>query len=256
MKIKKGIIIVFFFIIAAFLSKAAMAADIDKAHTFFYKGNSSYREGKFDEAVNSYENALKTGYESGPLYYNLGNAYFKKGFLGKAILNYLRAKRLMPEDADLKSNLEYARSLIKKRIMPKPKNRFTKSFLAVANYFTLDSITLVCSVLYFSLAGFFVFILLKKPKRPFVYAGVAVSFFFILSVALFLSRIEAALAEKAVIIEKKAPCRFEPFGNATVFFTLNEGQDVDIISAERGWVKIRRPDSKEGWVKEKDLGRL
>src|SRR4029077_19623718 len=49
------------------------------------------------------------GHESGPVYFNLGNAYFRAGNPGRAILNYERARRLMPRDPDLHANLGFAR---------------------------------------------------------------------------------------------------------------------------------------------------
>ena len=38
---------------------------------------------------------------SGRLFYNLGNAYFKAGELGRTVLNYNRAQKLMPYDKDV-----------------------------------------------------------------------------------------------------------------------------------------------------------
>ena len=79
----------------------------------FVEANQLYSETSFKEAVTLYEKILDTGYESAPLYYNLGNNYFKIGSLGKAILSYERSKRLNPGDGDLISNLDFAYSLVK-----------------------------------------------------------------------------------------------------------------------------------------------
>jgi len=56
------------------------------------------------------------GIENGQLFYNLANAYLLTGDLGRAILNYRRAASLIPNDPNLRQNLEYARSQCRDRI--------------------------------------------------------------------------------------------------------------------------------------------
>ena len=49
-------------------------------------GNRQYKNGKYEDAVESYEKCLKLHARSSAVYYNLGNAYFQAGDLGRAIL--------------------------------------------------------------------------------------------------------------------------------------------------------------------------
>ncbi len=69
-----------------------------------------YEEGSFQEAAMSYERLVGLGYHDPTLYYNLANAYYRADDFGRAALNYLRAERLAPFDADIRANLELARS--------------------------------------------------------------------------------------------------------------------------------------------------
>lgn len=48
---------------------------------------------------------------SGPLYFNLANAYLQSGKVGPAIANYLRAEKLMPGDDRVAAGLQAARTL-------------------------------------------------------------------------------------------------------------------------------------------------
>ena len=75
----------------------------------FAMANKFYESKDYDSAIRLYESVLKQGTESAALRFNLGNAYFKKGDLGRSVLNYLRAKRLDPTDEDIRHNLEFAR---------------------------------------------------------------------------------------------------------------------------------------------------
>ena len=63
------------------------------------------------------------GIENGRLFYNIGNIYFRLGDTGKAILNYRRAERFIPNDVNLQQNLNYARSRCVDRIDPKPQTQ-------------------------------------------------------------------------------------------------------------------------------------
>ena len=71
--------------------------------------NALYEDGLYEQAARSYQQLADKGYDDPALYYNLGNAYFKQGDLGRAILNYLRAERIAPRDDDVKANLDFAR---------------------------------------------------------------------------------------------------------------------------------------------------
>ena len=72
--------------------------------------NALYEDGRYEQAARSFQQLVDKGYGDPVLYYNLGNAYFKQGDIGRAILNYLRAERLAPRDDDIRANLDFARS--------------------------------------------------------------------------------------------------------------------------------------------------
>lgn len=217
----------------------------------FYQGNSYYSEEGFEEAITYYEKALDSGFESGPLYYNLGNAYFKNGFLGKAILNYLRAKRFMPKDADLRSNLDYAQSLIKGGIIVPKRDWFGRMFFGMVDSFSLNRITLFSAVLYFILSALVILIIVAKNLRKLCsYISGILAILLILWLSIFFTQFYETIVQKqAVITVESSDSKFEPFDEATTFFTLNEGEGVTVIASKNDWVKIRRPDGKQGWIK-------
>ena len=57
-----------------------------------------------------YEDAIKNEGISSELLYNLGNAYYRTGNNGKAMLNYERALLMSPNDSDILANIEFVRS--------------------------------------------------------------------------------------------------------------------------------------------------
>src|SRR5689334_10723423 len=76
----------------------------------FEAANRMYEEGKFTNAVSAYDQLLQGGNASAAVYFNRGNAEFKLGRLGKAIASYRQAQLLAPRDADLRANLQLART--------------------------------------------------------------------------------------------------------------------------------------------------
>ena len=113
---KKRII---FCILSLFLVIPAMAGEkplIHEGYEILYKANEAYKHGAYEKAATAYEQLIQRGGASGSIMYNLGNCYFRMNLLGKAILNYERAKRLMPRDPDLDFNLRYARDRTKDKI--------------------------------------------------------------------------------------------------------------------------------------------
>ena len=229
--------------------------DAARARSFFYEGNARYSEEKYEEAISYYEKALSQGLESGQLYYNLGNAYFKRGSLGKAILYYLRSEKLMPHDADLSANLGYAQSLVKGGIVKSGGNWFARVFLTLAMSLSMDRFTLLNELLYLALIFLLTLTLMNRPLRKhLLYVNITLLVALIVALSLFAARYNREFYEtEAVIVARETDCKFEPFIGATTFFTLSEGQSVLVLTSKKDWLKIKRPDGKQGWVKSSEL---
>lgn len=96
-------------IIFSILLLTGMASVFSQEQDEFEMGNKFYQDKDYDSAIRMYQSVLNQGLESAPLYFNMGNANFKKGDLGMAVLNYLKARRLDPADEDIIHNLEFAK---------------------------------------------------------------------------------------------------------------------------------------------------
>ena len=89
------------------ISHAAAAA---AAAAAFESANKLYEEGKFADAASAYEKMGQSGETSAALFFNLGNAFFKSGQIGRAIAAYRTAEQIAPRDPDLRANLQFARN--------------------------------------------------------------------------------------------------------------------------------------------------
>ena len=79
-------------------------------------GNRAYIDGNYEKAIEEYSVIIDGGEYSMKLYYNLANAYFKLGKMGKAILYYNKALRIAPSQDDIRHNLALAEAQTKDRI--------------------------------------------------------------------------------------------------------------------------------------------
>jgi len=125
--------------IALFLFGLIRPADAgmskDQAYALFGQANQSFREANSarnpEQAEQLYEKAIlvferiinEGGFKNAKLYYNLANAYFLKGDIGKAILNYRRAEKLDNSDANIQKNLAFARSKRIDKVVMKTEKR-------------------------------------------------------------------------------------------------------------------------------------
>ena len=112
----------------------------------FDSGNKFYENKDFESAARMYENIRSQGFESAELYFNLGNAYFKQGKLGEAILNYMRAQRLNPSDEDIRHNLEFARQFSRVQMEGVELNPINSLFASVVGEYHLNVLAWLSSL--------------------------------------------------------------------------------------------------------------
>lgn len=222
----------------------------------FNRANVCYEQSDYDEAIKQYQSILESGWESGNLYYNLGNCYFKKGQLGRAILNYEKARRLIPQDKDLEFNYTHARSLIKGQAVVGRKSLFLRAGSNLFEKFTLDGLAILISAFYILfLAGILAGLFFKRFRRKIFALAAFAGIFFAVGLTGFIGK-RALLNKEAVITVEQVDAKFEPMDKATAYFSLYEGMKVEIVSSKDSWYKVRRPDNKSGWVPRASLDKL
>ena len=138
-----------FFIIPCFFIPVLLAFCAPSAEDDFRGACNFYEKGDYKAAIREYNKILDTGYESGELYYDLGNSYFKDGRLGMAVLSYERARNLMPRDGDLESNYRYVLNRLRHSAAPKPAILPFRIFNKLEFYFTVNEFAVFLSLLFF-----------------------------------------------------------------------------------------------------------
>jgi len=245
-------IFILFALFSLFFPETGFAIN-DRETSAYQRANVYYEQGNFDEAIKQYNIILDSGFESGSLYYNLGNCYFKKGELGRALLNYEKARRLIPLDKDLESNYEYACSLIKNGAVSPGRGLAPKVFDNFFDKFTVDGLTILLSALYVLILISVLISLFFRPfKKQALILAVFAGLFFIGVFAGLTGKI-ALLDKEAIVIAERADAKFEPMDKATTHFTVYEGMKIEVTASKGNWYKVRRHDNKSGWLQQDNL---
>ncbi|MCL4856251.1 MAG: tetratricopeptide repeat protein, partial [Flavobacteriales bacterium] len=75
----------------------AFATSVADPNIKFTEANKLYAEAKYREAIEVYNELIKSDHLSAEIYYNLGNANYKLDEIAAAILNYEKALKLKPD---------------------------------------------------------------------------------------------------------------------------------------------------------------
>ena len=219
--------------------------------------DSAYAQGHYQQAIKDYEQLLQQG-ASADLYYNLGNAYYRTENMTRAVLNYERALLLSPGDADIRFNLQMARSKTIDKITPESEMFFVTWYRSLVNLMSVDAwarTALIALALAIVLVLVFLFagrIWLRKVG--FFGAAILVLLFLVSNFFAYMQKRELVNRHGAIVMESAVTVKSTPAAQGTDLFILHEGTKVDIIDgAMKGWKRIRVADGKEGWVETKQI---
>ncbi|MBI2720886.1 MAG: tetratricopeptide repeat protein [Bacteroidetes bacterium] len=222
------------------------------------KAEKAYDSKNYPEAIKLYEKLVSDGYKSYQLFFNLGNSYYRNKQLGKAIYNYELARKLNPNDEDVRINLGIAAAKTMDKIDSK-ENFFISavksnllSFYDTKGWAWLNIICIIilCVSIYVFVISYN--IILKRVSFLIILillTGAIATYF------LGYSALKSKYDNKfAIITAMETKIMNEPTGNATSKFSLHEGTKIRIVENNGDWVLIKLDNGNEGWVKMADVG--
>ena len=216
------------------------------------QANTAYINGDYRGAAEQYEQLVAQSYVGDRLFYNLGNAYFKSGELGRSILNYNKALKLRPYDRDIAYNLSVANTQVKDKIDEIPEfflSRWVQAWRSSLDSNAWAVVSLVLLAL--TLAGVLLFLLTDRTgwRRTGFFAGVCFGVFFVVTVVFAaVERRELTDASEAIVLVQAASVKSSPKAGGSDIFLIHEGTKVTILSEYDGWTEIMIADGNKGWV--------
>lgn len=212
------------------LPLALLAGDFETA-------SQAYAQGRYREAARLYERLAAREDVSADVYYNLGGCYYQLKDVGRALLNYERARLISPRDADLAYNLEAAKSLRRDNL---PENQPWGGFSLNEALWSLTLVNL-------GLAAVLMLRLYRKPEWSAYVLIVALVLELCCGAGLAFKFWQALSDERAVILDSEVTALAGPQPGDTALFKLHAGSSVAIRASENGWSLIEA-GSQQGWL--------
>ncbi|MGE3536271.1 MAG: tetratricopeptide repeat protein [Candidatus Tectimicrobiota bacterium] len=213
---------------------------------------------QYEQAIAGYEQLIAAGVQNAKLYYNLGNAYFRRHDLGRAITQYRRGLRLEPGNRQLQANLSYARS---QRIdhFEAPQQRsllqqlfFWQSELSLHTQWTL---ALLSYLLVWS--GLFAHLRWQRAALRWGLLGVACACL-LFTVSSALTQQQHTSARAGVIITDEVVVRK---GNGESYAPqlpqpLHAGTEFAVLEERGAWLAIQLDNGTSGWIRRESAALL
>lgn len=246
-------IFVMVLIAVAFSAKGAIPAP----DSLWYKANDAYAMGEYGNAAEIYRLIEKEGYVSAGLFYNMGNAYYKQGNKGKAILYYEKALKLDPSNMDIKTNLEIARLNTLDKIDVLPEFILTTWIKDIRNMMSSNkwgySAIIFLAITALLLIGYN--FAPSTGQRKFSFILACVTLLLALFSVLFAVNLRknAGSENYAVVMSPVGNVKSAPNATGNNLFILHEGAKIEVLEKVGGWNRIELSDGRQGWMQASDM---
>jgi len=238
----------------------------------FAAGNAAYEAGDYTTAIDRYMEVANAGIAHVDLYYNLGNAFFKKDDLGHAVLWYERALQLDPHSDDVRANLAVVHGMLRDQQLLPAHSRMRDVLMGWHRNLTVGESVAIACVFYalFTLAAlclvfrrsrvvtaFYRVVSWVSPGRLFglqmrgdILLGMATAAVFALVFAgsAYARAREGRLHAHSVVVNQEVAVFSGPSREATIQFKIHEGTIVSVRDSRDGWVRVDLPGDLSGWV--------
>jgi tetratricopeptide (TPR) repeat protein len=240
------------------LSAVAGSGPAQEAAALFSSGNDLYAAGNYEEAARHYRQLVSQGYRSAAVHYNLGNALFKLGQLGPAILEYEKAAKLAPGDADVEANLEFLRTLTADK--PSEGRAQTTSFFLdkLSHLTTADQDAVALTTCYLLASGLMGLRILASGSRSRRVAAWGIALLavpiLVTAVSLGVKAYRSANTVHAIVMSERADVRSGLGEDNTSLFTVHEGLKVRLRARQGSWWHVSLDNGLNGWLPSETLG--
>jgi tetratricopeptide (TPR) repeat protein len=248
----------FFAIALFFLINSISLAQTPEA--LMKSAEQSYQKNDFQNAVELYKKVVAQGFESGALYYNLGNSYFKTGQIGYAIYYYEKGLKLEPNDEDLEYNLRIANARTVDKISEVPKLFIIKWWDGLITLFSVASWSILLIMFFIllltSLAFYFFSSSTAIQKVTYIAGSLSLSVLIFLAVIVFARVNREASTNYGILFAESYSAKVSPDQKANNAFVIHEGIKFAIEDQVNGWYKIKLADGKVGWIEKNSFGNI
>ena len=227
-------------VICTFIAASAVA----QTEPQFAEATREYAQGHFKKAIGGYETLVRSGQWSANLFYDLGNAYFRTGDFGRAILNYERALALERHHPEAAANLQIARDEARALEMQQSRPERYLEFASVNQYS-------IAAAVAFWVGAFCTVALIFARRRSARLIALSILSFSVCALAIF-ATYEIDHGSKgralAIITGDNVQARLATADTANSILALPPGSEINILSIRGDWIYAALPNDLRGWI--------
>ena len=257
-------------ILMLFALTAMAETTASAAESIVNKANAAYEKDDFNQAVQLYEQVARQEGTSSMLYYNMGNAYYRLGNMGKAVLCYERSLLLDPSNDDARTNLEFVNDKLQLKI-DRGSSFFSDTiggFVSCTSSDTWAKIGICAFLLFLVAIVVYIFsniVLLRKIG--FFGGGILLLLSILANICAFYTHSLAVDKNYAVVTISSATLSTSPRlpkDKTEEAFLLNEGTKVEIVDSVESnsgamkikWFDVKADEQHRAWIKSTDIERI
>ncbi|HEV2394019.1 MAG TPA: tetratricopeptide repeat protein [Verrucomicrobiae bacterium] len=220
------------------------AAPVEIPDATFDAANKLYEQGKFTGAAAAFEKLAQSGRVSAALYFNLGNAFFKAGQLGRAIRAYDMAEQINPRDPDLRANLQFARNQVQgPTLAPGWQERWLDK-LSLNEWTCLAAGAVWVWLLLLSIQQWLP--RAKPALRGWIPPAGLASGLLCACMAVVWARHSR---HEAIVVAREAVVRQAPLLEAQTSFSTHDGAELRVLDSKGDWLQVSPDPQRIGWVR-------
>src|SRR5207302_2300441 len=215
-------------VICTFIAASAVA----QTEPQFAEATQEYAQGHFKVAIDGYEALARSGQWSANVFYDLGNAYFRTGDFGRAILNYERALALERHHPEAAANLQIARDEARALEMQQSWPERYLQFASLNQYS-------IAAAIAFWVGAFCTVVLIFMSRRSARMIALSILSFSVCALAI-LATYEIDNGSKgralAIITGDNVQARLATADTANSILALPPGSEIKILSIRGDWI--------------------
>lgn len=227
--------------------------------SLFKEATVLYEKQEYDQAIEKWQ-ALSEKNPSKEVYYNLGNAYYKKRDVGNAVYYYEKALKIDSEFSKAKTNLKFAQKMRLDEFQQKKRfnsNQIIHNTIGFLSYECWAITAVLSSLAIIVFFGVYYFSTNHTVKRIFftlMFIGV---FGAVLSfVAAHLEQTYQQSERYAIVLSDQADVKAEARNTAKNVKVIHAGTKLYISEESSKWYRVTLPDLNEGWILKSEVREL
>lgn len=212
------------------------------------QAEAAYAAGDYNTAIVLYESLVAEGVGSGPLYFNLGSAYYRSGALGRAQLNFRRAEQFIPRDRDLNRAMLVVRQE-RIDVQGDAVALIDRTASLTSSVLTVRELSGVVFGVWLGLVGCGVALVFRPEWRS------SLTSFLVVMGVVFVAL--GGLWANRAYVERFRPLAVLPAETAFYsgasrdyleLFQLSPAAEFRVVERWDGWGRVVLPDGRQGWV--------